>query len=253
MNGWEMHGLTHSSASAINMWADAPHMWVASYLFNRKGIFSPAAKVGVLCEDAVRAVIAQGIPRDDAVKAAMNEYAKFTALGCSDADVKRGEGLPGMIDGAIEALKPYGKPTFETDLFGKLQQRKVEILCKGDGFELPVIGYTDFIFEEAGVCIDLKTSMRLASELSDSHRRQASIYQHALGNIRVSFLYVTPKKTNIIECPDVTSTLTEIKGILNRQNKFLASGDAQHLRQIVPVVESSYYHDDTISQELFGI
>lgn len=235
------------------MWADCPHAFVAQYIFKKRGIFSPAAKAGVLVEDAVCNVLAAGFTRDEAVKSALGEYAKFTALGCSESDRKRGESMEGMIDLALEALKPYGEPTFERDMFGKLLQRKVELTCNGNGWTLPLIGYTDFIFEKAGVCIDLKTSMRLATDLSDSHKRQACLYQKYLGNIRVSFLYVTGKKSNLIECPDVTDTLSEIKETLNRQERFLASGDADHLRSIVPVVKSSYYHDEEICKELYGI
>jgi hypothetical protein len=253
MNGFEKHNIKHSSASAINMWCDAPHMWVAQYLFNKRGVFSPAAKAGVIVEDAVVNVIARGFTRDDAVNAAIAEYNKFTALGCSDADRKRGEGIAGMIDNALEALAPYGEPEFESDLTSGLKQKKIELTCNGDGWQLPIIGYIDFHFPAHGLVIDLKSTMRMPSEMSDSHHRQACIYQKAFGNQAVKFLYVTPKKSEVFDCGDVSGRLAEIKGVLNRQEKSLALGDAEVLRSVVPVNKGSFYNDDAITSELFGI
>ena len=253
MNGFQKYGIEHTSASAINMWCDAPHMWVAKYLFNRSPAFAPAAKSGVIVEDAVVNIIARGIARDEAVRMAKEEYTKFIALGSSDADRKRGEGIEGMIDNALEALSPYGEPEFVVDLFGKLQQKKIELTCKGDGWDLPVIGYIDFHFPKHGLVVDLKTTLRMPSEMSDSHHRQACIYQKAFGNQAVKFLYVTPKKYQLFECGDVTHRLSEIKSVLNRQEKFLSCGDAERLKSIVPVIKSSFYNDEEICMDLFGI
>lgn len=252
-NGFQLHSQNHTSASSINMWANAPHMWIAQYLFGKRSEFGAAAKAGVLAEDAVTNVIARGFTLDAAIASAVDEYNKFTALVCTDSEKKRGEALPGMITLAVEALKPYGEPTFEKDLFGKFIQRKVELTCNGEGWSLPIVGYTDFIFEKAGVCIDLKTSMKLVTDLSASHLRQACIYQRALGNMRVSFLYVTGKKSNLIECPDVTDTLAEIKAILTRQERFLALGNADLLRSIVPVNTETFYNDAAITREMYGV
>lgn len=254
MNGFERHGINHSSASAINMWVDAPHMFVAQYLFNKRSAFGAAAKAGILVEEAVVNVLARGWTELDAVRHAYGEYAKFTALGCSDADTKRGEGIDGMIEQALKALAPYGEPEFDRDVVsGNLKQKKVELTCNGDGWALPIIGYIDLHFPKHGLIVDLKTTMRMPSAMSDSHMRQRCIYQKCFGNQAVKFLYVTPKKSELFDVGDVTGRLGEIKAILNRQEKFLRLGDKELLRDIVPVVAGNFYHDETVSQELFGI
>jgi len=95
--------------------------------------------------------------------------------------------------------------------------------------------------------------MKMPSGLSSSHNRQACIYQRHFGNQAVKFLYVTPKKAETFDCGEVVDGLVEIKTILTRQEKFLALGDKDVIRGIVPVMSSSFYNDAKISQDLYGI
>ncbi len=235
------------------MWADCPSAWVAAYLFNRRGTFGAAPKAGVLVEEAVVNVLTRGMTAEGAVAHAVAEYNKFTALTASDTDIKRGNAIPGMIMNALEALKPYGEPQFDRDLVGNIKQRQVDLLCRGEGFDINITGFLDFEFEKHGVVIDLKSTMKIPSNLSDAHRRQGCIYRKCKGNNAVKFLYVTGGKSSFIDVPEPADTLSEIKGILTRQNKFLLAGDKDFLRDIVPVVSSSYYHDPAIAKELFNI
>lgn len=253
-SGFEKHGLTHSSASQINQWSEAPHMWVAQYLFNKRSPFGAAPKAGVLVEDAVVNVLAKGWTAEASIAFAVGEYNKFIALGGSDTDRKRGEAMPGMICNALEALRPYGVPEFDgIDERGKLKQKRIDLLCRGAGFDVNVTGFLDFVFPAHGLVVDLKTSMKLSTSLSDPHRRQGCIYRKTQGNMAVKFLYVTGGKHAFIDVPEPSDTLAEIKGILTRQNAFLLAGDKELLRGIVPVVSSSYYHDPAIAKELFNI
>jgi hypothetical protein len=253
-NGFELHNQSHTSASSINLWANAPHMWCAQYLFGKRSEFGAAAKCGVLVEDAITNVLARGFTAEYAISSALGEYNKFIALSATDSDKKRAEALPGMIELGLEALKPYGAPEFDVEpITGKLKQKKVEIVCNGDGWSLPVVGYLDYYFPAHGVVVDLKTTQRMPSEMSDSHKRQACIYQHAMGNQGVKFLYVTGKKSQMFDCGDVKETLAEIKAILNRQEAFLRLGDKELLRSIVPVNTETFYNDASITKELYGI
>jgi len=47
MNGFEMHGIKHSSISQINKWIGCPSAWVSHYLFNNKSGASPAMWRGI--------------------------------------------------------------------------------------------------------------------------------------------------------------------------------------------------------------
>ncbi len=253
-SGFDKHGLTHSSASQINQWAEAPHMWVAQYLFNKRSTFGAAPKAGVLVEDAVVNVLAKGWTAEAAICFAVAQYSQFISLSGTDTDRKRGDAMPGMIHNALEALKPYGVPEFDgMDERGKPRQKRVDLLCRGNGFDINVTGFLDFVFPDHGLVVDLKTSMKLSTSLSDPHRRQGCIYRKTQGNMAVKFLYVTGSKYAFIDVPEPSDTLAEIKSILTRQNKFLLAGDKELLRDIVPVVSSSYYHDPAIAKELFNI
>ena len=254
MNGFERHNIFHSSASAINMWADAPHMWVAKYLFGKSGKFGAAAKMGLLVEDAVVNVLARGIDAETAIATAEKEYTKFIAFGASEADTKRADAIRPMAEGALAALAEYGEPEFGRDVIsGKLKQKEISLVCNGNGWTLPIIGFIDFHFPKHGLIVDLKTTLRMPSEMSASHHRQACIYQKSFGNQAVKFLYCTPKKTQFFDCGDMTERLAEIKSILSRQEKFLSLGDAEVLRGVVPVVSGSFYDDADITKELFEI
>lgn len=251
MNGFQKHAIDHSSPSQINMWADAPCAWIAKYLFDKKFSFSNAARAGVLVENAVKFILTGKSTQEEAIEQAYNAYMMQVALTGTEADRNRGQAIRGMIEGAIDALKEYGEPEFtETG-----EQKKVEIVCKGDGWELPVIGFLDFHFPKHGVIVDLKTTMRMPSSMSSSHLRQQAVYQKVIGNQEVKFLYVTGKKAEMFSCEGHDGVLAEIKVIMNRQERFLRIGDKETLKSIVPVNQSSFYWsgDEVIRQELYGI
>jgi hypothetical protein len=255
MSGFSNHNIVHTSPSSINMWAACPGAWVARYVLGRKFKFGLAAKAGVLAEEAVVNVLANGWTLDAAIEAAIGEYNKASAFGCTDAESKRGEAIRGMITQAVEELAQYGEPEFDTDIANGKKQRKIEMLCNGDGWKLPVIGFLDFVYPKHGLVVDLKTTMRLPSEMSFEHLRQGAIYRQAMGNYGVKFMYVSGKGIKIHDIPETSGILAETKAILNRQERFLRLGDAETLRAVVPVNAASFYWSDDalLRQELYGI
>src|ERR1035437_555267 len=93
LSGFALHNQTHSSASSINMYAAAPHAWVASYLFSRKSPFGAAGKAGVLVEEGVVNTIARGWAAEKALEYIQMEYEKFGILQphITPDDLKRAE------------------------------------------------------------------------------------------------------------------------------------------------------------------
>jgi hypothetical protein len=255
MNGFQLHNITHSSPSAVNLYANAPCAWVARYLLGAKFKFSNAAFAGVLVEDAVSNIIAGGMAAEDAIKMALDDYGRAIALGGSSADHKRGEAIKGMIEGAVAELAPYGEPEEGKDVIGKKKQVKVEMMCKGDGWDLPVIGYLDFRFPKHGLIVDLKTTMAAPTNMSDEHIRQGAFYRGATGNYDVRFLYVTGKKAIWHRIDDHVPVLKEFKTLLSRQERFLRLGDKELLQSVVPINSSSFYWkgDEQLRAELYGI
>ncbi len=249
MNGFQKHGINHSSASSINMWADAPCAWVAKYLLGQRFKFGVAAQVGVLAEQVTVDVLL-GSGYDDALKKATDKFNYDNALNVNEKERERVNDIGAMSKLLLDELKPYGIPEFS--LSG---QKKIEINCKGYGWELPVIGFLDLDYPQHGLIVDIKTTARMPSNMSRAHQRQAAIYEKAVGNRAVKFLYATPKKAAWMEVDDVSDVLAEIKTILNRQERFLRLGDAQELKGIVPVMADSFYWIgcENDRKELFGI
>ena len=253
MNGFEKHGLTHTSPSQINMYSSAPCAWAAKYLAKRKFRYSNAAKAGVYIEDAVAKVLCNDISLEDAVFQAKERYSKEISLGGTPADINRGEAIEGMITQAVESLSEYGKPDFVKSIAKKYQQHKIELICNGDNWRLPIIGYVDFLYPDQNLIVDLKTTMRMPSEMSYEHFLQGVIYKKASG-MDVRFLYVTGKKSKFFDIDGGEKVLADIKSILNRQEKYLRH-DKETILATVPVNINTFYWsgDEETRKELYGL
>ena len=248
MNGFEKHGIKHLSASSINLWINAPDVWVAQYLFGRRGPMSAAAMRGICTEDAVVAVLT-GKSQADALKAAHEKYDGMFLVG-NEKTTKERDMIEPCMQLALEALQDYGTPEFPEE-----GQEKISINAKTDDFVIPVIGYLDLVFPDAGLVIDLKTTGRCPSVMSAEHQLQRAIYQKAKGNQAVKFLYVTPKKTNLLEDGDPNEILGRAKKQIIRLERFLRSGSKHDIAGVVPVNPSSFYWNgaEDVRQELFEI
>ena len=120
---------------------------------------------------------------------------------------------------------------------------------------IPVIGFLDLVFPEAGLVIDLKTTGRCPSVMSAEHQLQRAIYQKAKGNQAVKFLYVTPKKTNLLEDGDPNELLGRAKTQITRMERFLRSGTKRDIAGVIPVNPNTFYWNgaEAIREELYGI
>lgn len=250
MNGWQLHNIEHMSPSSLNMWADCPGAWLAKYRFGHKFKFGVAPQIGILVERVVANALLERMTLDAAIAEAEKEFNRSNALGVSEKDRERVNDIRPMSELAFNELKQYGKPEFDGE-----NQKKIELTCKGDGWELPVIGYLDFDFPQHGLWFDLKTTLRIPSTMSDAHRRQEAVYKKAKGNAVGKFLYVSPKKASVLENEDSGESLRQVKAILNRQEKFLRLGDAEMLKDIVPVNAASFMWNGCESDRfrLYGI
>ena len=248
-DGYSLHGITHLSPSSINSWESNAPLWVAEKLLKKKRPAGAPIHRGNVVENAVVAVLT-GKSLADAVKAALKEFDKNIIIGDEKTQKER-DGIPAMIEMAVEELKAYGKPEFSIDG----SQKKVSLNCYGDGWTLPVIGYLDLVYPEHGLVVDLKTTMKMPSKMIASHRRQRCFYQKAMGNQQVKFLYVTPKKSGWLTDGDVDEELRILKRHANRLERFLRiSDDADYLASIIPVDPNHFYWGDCleIRREIFG-
>ena len=246
-NGFQKHGIKHLSASSINLWTNAPDVWVAQYLFGKRGPMSAAAMRGICTEDAVVAVL-QGKNADGALDAALEKFDQTFPIGDEKTTKERAMIQPCM-ELAVQELEQYGEPEFPEE-----GQEKISITAKTDDYEIPVIGYLDLVFPKHGVVIDLKTTGRCPSVMSAEHQLQRAIYQKAKGNQIVKFLYVTPKKTNLLEDGDPSEILRKTKTQITRMERFLRSGTRHDIASVIPVNPNTFYWNgaEEIREELYG-
>jgi hypothetical protein len=112
-DGFTKHGLTHLSASSINLYANAPDVWVVSYLFGRKTPMGPAAWRGICTEDAVVQIL-MGDSETAAIDKALEKFDKRFPIGDEKTSAERRRIQP-MTQLAIEELMEFGKPEFPED------------------------------------------------------------------------------------------------------------------------------------------
>src|SRR5690606_6695403 len=122
-------------------------------------------------------------------------------------------------------------------------QHKVEIRL--DDVPVPVVGYLDFLWEQHGIVLDLKTQLRLASEISTAHARQGAVYVKARSNHEMRFCYATPKKVGVYRLENAAAHLEAIRQIFIRMERFLRlSRDRDELMGLlVPDFDSFYWNN----------
>ena len=248
-SGFEKHGINHLSASSINLWVNAPDVWVAQYLFGKRGPMSAAAMRGICTEDAVVAALT-GKHRAAALDMAHEKFDSMFPIGDEKTTKERAMIEPCM-ELALAELEQYGEPEFPEEE----GQEKISITAKTEDYEIPVIGFLDLVFPKQGVIIDLKTTGRMPNVMSPEHQLQRAIYQMAKGNQIVKFLYVTPKKTALLEDGDPTELLRKAKVQISRLEKFLRAGTKEDIAQVIPVNPNSFYWNgqESVREELYGI
>lgn len=249
MSGFEKHGIDHLSASSINLWTNAPDMWVARYLLKTQFPFGPAPERGKAVEYAVVHTLL-GMDEAEAVKKATENFDANFLFG-DDAVTKERDLIAPMTAQALDQLREYGEPEFENGT----DQERIEITANCGDFSIPVIGFLDLVFPRHGLVVDLKTTTRIPSKMSGDHRLQRAIYSYAKGNMAVRFLYVSAQKAAWLEDGDVNETLAAAKAQIRRMEAFLKHHDAESARACVPVNPGSFYWRDAEQQrrEIYGL
>jgi hypothetical protein len=249
-DGFAKHNIDHLSASSINLWANAPDVWIMSYLFGLRTPMGPAPWRGICVEDAVVETLMGGSEKD-AIQKALDKFDKRFLVG-DEATTKERDMVQPMVQLAVEQLMEFGKPEFAD---AENKQEKISITAKGNNWEIPVIGFLDLVYPHHGVVVDLKTTGRMPSTMSAEHQLQRAIYQKAKGNMGVKFLYVTPKKAAMLEDGDPAELLAQAKVQITRMEAFLRALDKETAKAIVPVQPNSFYWkgNETLRKEFYGL
>ena len=244
---FEHHGIGHLSPSSLNLWAAEPALWVMERLLGRRSPSSANAMRGRAAEYGIhQGLIESDRPVADCAAAALRNFDCIMALTPDPRRDDERRKLPGYVEHGLAELRQYGVPT--------AYQEKISVTL--DGVPVPIIGYIDWRFDQHGLVIDLKTSERLPSSISDSHGRQGAVYARAHGNYGMRFAYVKPtagkndgRAVAVYEMSgdDVGRHLDALRQIAVRLGRFLAlSTDAEELAGLlVPNYDAFYWKNAT--------
>lgn len=252
MNGFALHGLDHLSATSLNLWTAQPALWVVEKLLRRRAPVGSAAHRGTAVENGVALGLFE--PDRDVAECQAAALADFDRLAALSADPNRSrerEAIPGLVEMALAELRQYGPPTPPP---GGHRQHRVEVTLPD--VPVPVIGYQDFVWDAHGIVLDLKTQLRLASDISPAHARQGAVYV-AGSNRQMRFCYATPKKVAVYALEDAHTPLLTLRQIALRLERFLRlSRDPQELVALLcPDFESFWWSSSearALGRDVYG-
>jgi len=252
MNPFERHGITHLSASSVNLFIAQPALWCCSYLMKKRTPVGPAAHRGTAIEAGVEAgLFDPEMPVVEAQRIAAEKFHALTRLSADARIEKERETVEPSVAVALEELRQYGIP--EKPEGGR--QRKLELTI--DGVAVPVWGFLDFYWPDHGIIADLKTTGRMPSDISDAHSRQGALYLQHGSNLQMRFAYVTPKKIAVYVLEDGPRHLAEFVQAAQSIERLLSlSNDSELLtRCFAPDLSSFYWGDASarrLAQEIWG-
>lgn len=177
---------------------------------------------------------------------ALQDYDRLSALSRDPNREKEREAVPGIVEQALEELRPYGTPSHVQH----------EIRWQHPDLPVPFKGFIDFMWEDHGIILDMKSQLRLSSEISTSHARQVALYGAAVSdNFDLRVGYFTPKKRAVYQVENAKQHLESLVRIAKTIDRFLDLSDdpAELLQLVVPDTGSFYFSDPTTRQKAFEI
>jgi len=252
VNPFERHGITHLSASSVNLFIAQPALWCCSYLMKKRTPVGPAAHRGTAIEAGVEAgLFDPEMPVVEAQRIAAEKFHALTRLSADARIEKERETVEPSVAVALEELRQYGVPEKSAD--GR--QHKLEVTLPG--IPVPIWGYLDFNWPQHGIIVDLKTTARIPSEISDPHARQGALYLNHGSNLQMRFAYVSAKKIAVYVLDDAARHQTEFVQAAQSIERLLSLSDDSELltRCFAPDLSSFYWGDASarrLAQEIWG-
>lgn len=254
MNAFEKHGITHLSASSVNLFIAQPALWCCSYLLKKRPAVGPAAHRGTSIECGVEAgLFDPEMPVEEAQKVALAKFHGLTRLSADPRIEKERETIAPSVAVALAELRQYGVPDKPDDALG----RQHKIILTLPGIPVPVWGFLDFDFFDHGIVVDLKSTARIPSEISAPHARQGAIYTTAGSNRQTRMAYVSAKKIAVYVVEDVERHLASFTQAAQAIERLLSlSDDGEKLtRCFAPDLTSFYWGDASaraLAHEIWG-
>jgi hypothetical protein len=247
MNAFQRHGIAHLSASSLSVFASQPALWCMERLMKRRGPVGCAAHRG----SAAEAGIVHGLVKPDATiedcqALALAEYDRLTALSGDPRRAKERDAVPAIVATAIPTLREYGIP----------DGVQVRVERRLEGVPVPFLGFVDVRWSQHGMLLDIKSQLRLSSEISAGHARQIALYAYGT-NDAAGIAYCTPAKIGIYRLEDAATHTAAMANIARRLEAFLSLSDdpARLCAAVCPDFESFYWsdpHTRALGREVFG-
>lgn len=249
MNPFETHGIKHLSASSLNTFAADPAMWVLQKLAGKQTPAGYAAMRGTASESGIVAgLLNPDMPIVEAQQIGLTEFDKLSAFSKDLKALKERAGIPGIIEQGIKKLRTAGIPD-------EVQTRIVVTL---DGIDdVPFLGFVDLGWTRLGIRLDIKSKLRMPTDIEQAHRRQVALYIHGTNNTgRVA--YFTPTQEMVFVLEDAPRYVEELRQIAIRLRNFLSLSDDREklIRAVVPNYNSFYWSDAYtrgLGKEVFGL
>ena len=232
-NPFDQFGIEHLSASNINTFISNTPKWVLNYLHKIKSPTNAAMLRGTVIDHEIGRYMKDALPVYECVERAKKEFIdtakKLKKEKAFDEDPgkeeKELENITGYVTQAITHYHRLGKAK---------HQEKIELQL--EEIPVPIIGYCDFVYEE-GIVRDLKTTAKKPSEITDSVKRQLSIYSTALNGYvpLVDYVVINQSRQEVItiEVNDVDKWMSQVKGAALAMQSLLASGDINEITSMM--------------------
>jgi len=243
-------GLKNYSATGCALWRTCNALFVMEKIMGVRGNVGCAAHRGTASELGVSmGLMDPGASLEACQEAALKEFDRLTALSGDPNREKERAAVPGIVEQGLIELRPYGVPTHT--------QEKIE--WQHPDLPLPFVGYIDFKFADHKIIVDMKSQLRLSSEISESHAAQVSLYCKAQGEpYEGRVAYVTNKKAATYQVENIDQHVDGLVRIAMKIEAFLSRFDNVDdlARVLTPSTDTFYYNDVATRQkafEIFGI
>ena len=207
-NPFEVHGIKHLSASAINQFITNPASWILK-VSGHRGISNPAMWRGTAVDDAISwSFDYEGSDIAAPINKALNIFDEqwIQHKKSNDYDYEKVKLERGNIERYLKVAMPFYSK------LGKPQECQKRIEVEFEDIPVPIIGYIDLQYE--GITRDIKTTGRLMSKTPSTICRQLSLYAYAEDSIPYAdFIHVTKAKAEVvsIEITDIEKRVDELK------------------------------------------
>jgi len=222
MNPFETHGIKHLSASSLNSWVMDPALWVMTRLAGKQIPVGYAAHRGTASESGIVAGLLE--PERPIVECQQIGLDEFDRLTYSIKDAKE-------------------------------VQCRIEVSL--NGIDVPFLGFVDLGWTQHGIRLDIKSKLKMPTDIEMPHKRQVSLYIHDT-NYTGRVAYFTPTQEMVFVLEDNARHLEELRQIAIRLQNFLAlSNDREKLiASVVPNYANWTWADAYtrgVGKETFGV